>query len=433
MHRSPYDSRIGALAWPALGALAIDPLVSLVDTFFVTRLGDTELAALGVAGGVFGLAFFVFNFLAYGVTPLIAEADAEGRRAEVGNVVLRGLTLAVALGVAGMVFLESAAEPVARAMGASEEVLQGSVAYIRARAWAMPAVLIITVGNGAYRGVEDTQTPLRIAIALNLVNLVLDPLLMFGLGWGLVGAAVASAVAQWAGAGLFLAAVLRRDAQRFRVPLRIPRLGELVPLLSVGSVLSLRTFSLVGTLTLATAVATRVGAAAVGAHQVAWQVWGMAALVVDALAVAGQALVARYQSSNPEVARAISNRLLQLGLGVGGLLTLGLSMVYPLIPWLLSNTPAAAHQLADIWWVVVAMQPINALIFVWDGVFLGSQRFRFLAVSMMLAAFGGIAVLAGVLPGAWGLPGVWAALVVINLIRWFTLAIGYWVLPIQDG
>ena len=410
MWRSPHDQRIAALAIPALGTLAIDPLVSLVDTAFVTRLGEDELAALGVASGVFGLAFFVFNFLAYGVTPLVAEADARGDRTAVGAVVGQGLTLAVGLGVAGWAVLAGFAEPIVAAMGAVDDLQAQSAMYLRARAWAMPAVLLVTVGNGAYRGLEDTRTPLRFAALLNLTNLVLDPLLIFGLGWGLVGAGIASAVAQWMGAGLFLGGLLGWHRARFCVPPRVPSLGELLPLLSVGSVLSIRTFALVGTLTVATAIATRVGKAAVGAHQVAWQVWGFAALVVDALAVAGQTLVARHLNDEPDVARAIADRLLTLGVLVGCGLGVGLWALRPTLPWLLSSTPGAAAQLLTIWWVVVAMQPLNALIFVWDGVYLGARRFTYLAASMLGAGVLGCGVLAGVLPGGWGLPGVWASL-----------------------
>lgn len=426
MLRSPHDRDIARLAVPALGALAIDPLVSLVDTAFVTQLGEVPLGALGVSTGLFGLAFFVFNFLAYGTTPLVADAIGRGDRAAAGRVVGQSLTLAVLLGVLGMLVLELAADPLVRAMGATDTLHADAVTYLRARAWATPAVLLITAGNGAYRGVEDTMTPLWFAAALNVVNLVLDPILIFGLGWGLAGAAVASAIAQWVGAALFLVGLLGWHSERFQVPRRIPGLAELVPLMKVGGILSVRTFALVGTLTAATAVATRVGTAAVGAHQVAWQLWGFAALIVDALAVAGQALVARYVGAGrTAVAREVGDRLLLLGMAVGILLAIGLAALGPILPLALSKTPAAAAELQRIWWIVVIMQPLNAAIFVWDGIYLGARRFRFVALSMVGAAIVGCAVLGLVLPLGWGLVGVWGALVALNLARGIGLAGGY--------
>lgn len=422
---SRHDRAILALALPALGALAVDPVVSLVDTAFVARLGDTGLGALGVCSGLFGLAFFVFNFLAYGTTPLVARADGTGDRAAVGRVVGQALALAVSLGIVGAVVLECFAAPLLIWMGATTALLDDAVRYLQARAWAMPAVLVITAANGAYRGISDTRTPLLVALVLNGINLVLDPVLIFGLGWGIAGAGLASAIAQWAGAVLFVAGLLGWHRQRFLIPWRIPAPSELWPLLSVGGVLSIRTFALVGTLTLATATATRLGEAAVGAHQVAWQLWGFAALIVDALAVAGQALVARHLEPSPRIARQIADRLLGLGLVVGLALSLALAAGAPLLGLLLSETPSAAVALEQVWWIVVIMQPLNALIFVWDGVYLGARRFGYLAVSTALAGGLGCVVLAWVEPLGLGLPGVWAALVGINLVRGIALGGGY--------
>lgn len=426
MLRSPHDRAILRLALPALGALAIDPLVSLVDTVYVSRLGDVQLGALGIATGLFGLAFFVFNFLAYGTTPLVAEALGKGDTGRAGRVIGQALTLAVLLGLVAVLVMEVFTEPLVGWMGAEGSAHTEAVAYVRARAWAAPAVLLVTAGNGAYRGAQDTATPLWIAIALNLVNLVLDPILIWGAGLGLAGAGMASAAAQWCGALLFLGGLFGFHRSRFHVPVRIPSPAEFLPLLGVGSLLSIRTFALVGTLTVATAVAARVGTDAVGAHQVAWQLWILAALIVDALAVAGQALVASHLGQDaPRLAREVSDRLLVLGLVVGVLLGLGLAALGPILPLLLSKTPAAAEELGRIWWLVVLIQPVNALIFVWDGVYLGARRFAYLAVSMLVAAVVGCGILAGVLPLGWGLPGVWAALAAVNAVRVLALGGGY--------
>lgn len=432
MLRSPYDRDILALALPALVALAADPLVSVVDTAWVTRVGGDELAALGASTGLFALAFFVFNFLAYGTTPLVAGVLHD--RARVGRVVGRALTLAVLLGALAAAVLAGVPELLVGWMGATGSVAEQAVAYVRVRALAAPAVLILTAANGAYRGVQDTRTPLKIALVLSAVNLVLDPMLIFGAGWGLVGAAVATVVAQWAGALLALAALLGVHRERFAVPWRVPRPRELVPLLSAGSLLSVRTFALVGTLTVATAVAARVGPDAIGAHQVAWQLWIVAAFVVDSLAVAGQALVGRaLGEGDPARARAIGRRLLTLGVGVGLALSVGLAALTPVLPWLLAETPLAARQLLGIWWVVVLMQPVNAAIFVWDGLYMGARRFSFAAVSMVVASVAGLGVLALVGPMGWGLGGVWAALVVLQTVRVLTLAVGQVERPRRAG
>ena len=422
-----YDRDILALALPALGALAADPLVSLVDTAFVGRLNATALGALGVNTAIFSLAFFVFNFLAYGTTPMIGRAIGRGDRAAAGRTVVQALTLAVVLGLLALVFLELFARPVVTLMGATGELQDPALSYLRVRALAAPAVLLITAGNGVFRGFQDTRTPLVITLWLNAVNLVLDPLLIFGLGWGLVGAAIATTVAQWVGAVWFVALLLGAKREAFAVPLALPRLKELRPFLKIGWELAVRTFSLLATLTLATAVATRLGVLEVAAHQVAAQLWLFLALTVDALAIAAQALVAKYLGEGKrEEARAVSNRLLFLGLGVGVLLGVAFWLLRPYLAGLFTDDPVIVETVLTLFPFVALMQPLNALVFVWDGVFVGKEMFTYLAGAMVVSSLVAVALLLLVIPLGWGLAGVWWAIVAFMLMRALTLWVRYW-------
>jgi putative MATE family efflux protein len=422
--RRALDREIAALALPALGTLAADPLVSMVDTAFVGRLGTVPLAALGVNAALFSLAFVVFNFLAYGTTPRVARAWAAGRRDEAGRAVMQALTLAVATGVLATIVLVSAGGLLVTLMGATGDLREPALAYLRIRALAGPAVLLVMAGHGIFRGVQDTRTPLWVTLGLNLVNLVLDPVLIFGLGWGLAGAAWATVAAQWAGALCFLwiLAGPRRDLLGPRP--RVPTVGELLPFLRIGGELSVRTFSLIATLTLATAVATRVGTAEVAAHQVAMQLWLLLALVVDALAVAAQALVGRYRGEgHPAAVRSVAARLLFWGGIVGLLLAFLFFVAAPWLPRVFTDDPVTLRTVALVLPFVIWMQPLNALVFVWDGIFMGKEDFRFLARQMVLSAGAAGAVLLLVLPMGWGLPGVWWGIVALMGVRGLTLAL----------
>jgi len=421
--RHPFDREILALAVPALGTLAADPLVSLVDTAFVGRLGVVPLAALGVNVSVFGLAFVVFNFLAYGTTPMVARAVGAGDRERAGRLAVEALALAVVAGIVATAVLQLLATPIVRAMGARGELVAPAVEYLRIRALAGPAVLIITASNGIFRGWQDTRTPFLVALGLNAVNLVLDPVLIFGAGWGLAGAAIATAVAQWAGATAFLWLILIARREAFGVRPHVPRPQDLFPFLRVGGALLMRTFSLLGTTTLATAVATRVGTVAVAAHLVASQLWLMLALLIDALAVAGQAMVGRLRGEDrPEDAVLASDRLLAWGLGVGVLLAAAVLALGPWLPRLFTDDLAALEAMRIVLPFVVAMQPLNALVFVWDGIFIGAEDFRFLAAQMATAAACACVVLLLVIPMNWGLQAVWWGMVTMMLVRAATLA-----------
>ncbi|MCO4748365.1 MAG: MATE family efflux transporter [Proteobacteria bacterium] len=427
----PHDKAILSFALPALGTLAADPLVSAVDTAFVGQLGTTALGALGVNAGIFALAFLVFNFLAYGTTPLVATALGDGRRDEAGRLVSAGLLLATVLGVAGTAGLLWLAEPIAAAMGTTEELWAPTLAYLKVRAWAAPAVLLVTVGNGAFRGFGDTRTPLALVLVLNLINLVLDPLLIFVAGWGIAGAAGATVAAQWAGALLFLGALARGP-----VPLRMPSMVDLTRLLGVGSVLSIRTFALIFTMTVTTSLATRMGKVPIAAHQVASQLWLMFALIVDAFALAGQSLIAEHVGAGrPQVARAIGDRLMVWGLRVGLALAAVVAGLAPLWPRVFNLEPDVTAALYAVLPIVALMQPLNAAVFVWDGVFMGAKAFGTLAWQMVLAAGVTLTCLAAAWTLDGGLVGLWLCMVVLIAARGLGQASWYYgprsVLPAQ--
>ena len=419
------DREILKLALPALGALAADPLVSLVDTAWVGRLGADALAILGVATTVLVSFFFVFNFLAYGATPLIGAAL--GRRepdlaARIGG---GAVVMALVAGVLAALAAQLLAPLLVELMGAESTLAADTVGYLRIRALALPAVLLITVAHGIYRGHQDTRTPFIVTAGFNLINLVLDPLLIFTFDLGINGAAIASVVAQWAGVAWFAALVRRSHNRGGLVEFAGLDWATIRPLIGASAALVIRTGSLLTVFAIATAVATRISTVAVGAHQVASQLWLFLALVIDALAIAGQAMIGPLLSSGrPDHARRVANRLLQLGMILG----IGLGVVMGLLagglPHVFTDDPEVLAAVDGVFWFVVLMQPLNALVFVWDGIGIGASAFRYLAGSMVVASLGSIAVLLSVLPVGGGLPMVWWGLTSLMFLR--VAAMGWW-------
>jgi MATE family multidrug resistance protein len=423
---SPHDRDILDLAVPALAGLAADPLVSLIDTAFVGQLGRVPLGALGVNTSIFSMTFVVFNFLAYGTTPRVGRAVGDGDREEAGRAVVRALTLAALCGAAALIFIQVLARPILLLMGASDELMSPALAYLRIRALAGPAVLLITASHGAFRGYQDTRTPMYVTIGFNVINASLDPLFIFVLDWGLAGAAAATAIAQWIGAFVFLALLLGVRRKELGITLERPALRSLIPFLKVGRDLLLRTASLVGTMTLATAVAARVGVTAVAAHQVAHQLWLFLALVVDTLAVAAQALVSKHLGADaPETARAVSDRLYQWGLAVGVVLGVGFFLLRPVLPSFFTDDPDTIAALLDVYLFVALLQPLNGLVFVGDGIYMGAEAFSYLARAMIGTALVAATVLVLVVPMGWGLVGVWGGVATLMGGRLLTLVVPY--------
>lgn len=401
------------LAVPALGALAADPVVSLVDTAFVGRLGTNELAGLGVASAIFMLAFATFNFLAYGTTSLVARRIGAGDRPGAGQIVVQAIVIAVVIGASALIPVETWSRQLLELMQAEAEVVEVAEPYLRIRALAIPAVLLITVGHGAFRGFQDTRTPLLVTLGLNLINLVLDPLLIFGLGWGIEGAAVATLVAQWTGA-LWFVFLFRRVVDEWQMP----RFRTLLPFLGVGGALTVRTLALVLVLTYATATAAAIGSAEVAAHQVVSQWMLFLALTVDALAIAAQAMVGRFLGAGDgDALRMTVRRLFTWGLWVG--LTLGAALFlarHAIAGWF--TTAIDVNDLVVSALAILALiQPLGALVFVGDGVYLGAGAFNFLALATGVSAMAA-AVMLLLVPGAgWGLVGVWWSIAVLIGLR----------------
>jgi MATE family multidrug resistance protein len=286
----------------------------------------------------------------------------------------------------------------------------------------VPALLVILVGHGAFRGYQDTRTPLVVTLGLNAVNLVLDPILIFGLGWGIAGAAWATVTAQWFGAVWFILLFFWTRRTELGIGFGRPQRRALGLLVGAGKAMVIRNASLLATLTAATMVAARVGTAAVAAHQIAIQLWIFLALVIDALAIAGQAIVGKELGAGKRaIAREISDRLLALGLLFGIVLAATLAVVSPWLASWFTTDEAVVLAFASILPILIVMQPINGLVFVWDGIAIGASAFGFLAGSTLAAGMVATGLLLTVIPLGSGLVGVWVAIVVLMLVRATTL------------
>jgi MATE family multidrug resistance protein len=417
------DRAIFRIAIPALGSLAIDPLLTLTDTAFVARLGTTELAALGVDAAILTFAFFAFNFLAFVTTPLIAKAIGKGDNDEARRYVGTALFLAVVLGIfitAVVVFL---APSLVSAMGAEGAVASAAVGYLRIRACAAVMVLVVIVGHGAFRGHKDTRTPLIVALGVNTLNLVLDPLLIFGLGWGLAGAAWATVSAQTIGALWFVLLIRRRRMARAPESLR-DSLPALVTLGRNGSLLIVRSAFLLATFTMAASTATRLGPDHIAAHQLVAQFFLLSAMVADALEISGQALVAE-ESAGGDILRlrALSRRLLSWGVVVGILLFLLVGLGRHLLA-LLASDEVVADLVVTAGGIAALVIPLAAVVFVADGVFVGLFSLGTMALSTALGAVVSVSLMLWSPLGS-NLQGVWWALGMFMLGRGLVFVAGY--------
>ena len=392
-------------------SLVAEPLTGLVDTAFVSRLGEDALAALGAATALLSMGFWVFNFLGIGTQTMVAQAVGAGDDRAAREAAGVALTLAAGIGLAIGVLLWWLAPWAAQFMGATGAMRDPFVDYLVIRLLSAPAVLITAVGFGALRGRQDMVWPMWIAIGLNVCNVALDPLLIWGAGpipaMGIAGAAWASTVSQWLGAAWVLHRLWRGDLVRLGFTWRRAR-----GLLVIGRDMVIRTACLTGFMLLATRAATRVGADAGAAHQVVRQVWFLSALALDAFAATGQSLVGFFLGAGQmPAARHVARVVTAWSLATGVLLTLAMLVTEDLA--IAALVPAASVGMFHVAWLWAAwLQPVSALSFITDGIHWGTGDFRFLRNAMLLATGTGVvglALFSATLEQIWAMTAVWLA------------------------
>jgi putative MATE family efflux protein len=412
--RSEHDREIVRLALPALGALAAEPLYLLADTAMVGHLGTEELAALAIAATLLSGAFTLFNFLTYGTTAQVARFHGAGEEVEAGRLAAQALWLSTGIGLCVTAFLAGLAVPLVDLMGGEGRTGELAVLYLRIDSLGLPFALIALAGQGWLRGVSDLRTPLVIVVAANAANVVLNVLFIYGFGWGLAGSAWATVVAQAGMGAAFVRALMAAPADSRR-----PSLARMRPLGRIGSEIFVRTAALYGSFLVASAVVARIGDDSLGAHQIAFQLFVFLALVLDAIAIAGQVIVGRsLGAGDADGAYDAALRMIGWSVAAGAVFALILLALIDVLPRAFTSDAAVIHRAQEIWPLFALMQPANGAVFALDGILIGAGDTRFLMWAMLAASFlvfVPIALLS--LAFDWGIVGVWVGLVALIATR----------------
>ncbi|MFF3484871.1 MATE family efflux transporter [Streptomyces sp. NPDC002701] len=418
--RRRHDREIVALAVPAFGALIAEPLFLMADTAIVGHLGTAQLAGLGVASALLATAVSIFVFLAYATTAAVARRVGAGDLQAAIRQGMDGIWLALLLGAAVIAVFLPAAPALVELFGTSDTAAPYAITYLRISALGIPAMLVVLAATGVLRGLQDTRTPLYVALAGFLANAALNAGLVYGADLGIAGSAWGTVIAQIGMAAAYLVVVVR-GARKHGASLR-PDIAGIRACAQAGAPLLVRTLSLRAILMIATAVAARLGDADIAAHQIILSLWSLLAFALDAIAIAGQAIIGRYLGAgDTQGAREACRRMVEWGIAVGvvlgGLVIAARPLFLPLF-----TSDSIVHDAALPALLMVALsQPICGVVFVLDGVLMGAGDGPYLARAMLLtlAVFAPVALLIPALGG--GLTGVWAAMTLMMTVRMLTL------------
>ncbi|RNG20077.1 MATE family efflux transporter [Streptomyces botrytidirepellens] len=425
-----HDREIIALAVPAFGALVAEPLFVMVDSAIVGHLGTPQLAGLGVAAALLTTAVNIFVFLAYATTAAVARRVGAGDLPGAIRQGMDGIWLALLLGAAVIAAALPTAPGLVDLFGASDTAAPYAVTYLRISALGIPAMLVVLAATGVLRGLQDTRTPLYVAIGGFTANAALNAGLVYGAGLGIAGSAWGTAVAQWAMAAVYLAVVVR-GARRHGTSLR-PDAAGIRACAHAGAPLLVRTLSLRAVMLIATAVAARLGDTEVAAHQIVLTLWTLLAFALDAIAIAGQAIIGRYLGAEDAAgARAACRRMVQWGIVAGIVLGLLVIASRPLFIPLFTTDPEVKDALLPVLLVTALVQPVSGVVYVLDGVLMGAGDGPYLAGAMIvtLAVFAPVALLVPAWGG--GLTAVWWTMALMMALRlatlWLRARSGRWI------
>ncbi|MCX4828145.1 MATE family efflux transporter [Streptomyces sp. NBC_01016] len=422
--RRRHDREIVALAVPAFGALVAEPLFLMADSAIVGHLGTSQLAGLAVASALLQTAVSIFVFLAYATTAAVARRVGSGDLKSAIQQGMDGIWLALFLGAVVVAVALPTAPGLVELFGASDTATPYAITYLRISSLGIPPMLIVLAATGVLRGLQNTKTPLYVAVAGFVANAGLNVALVYGAGLGIAGSAWGTVIAQVGMAAVYLVVVIR-GARRHGASLR-PDAAGIKACAQAGAPLLVRTISLRAILMIATAVAARLGDADVAAHQIILSLWSLTAFALDAIAIAGQAIIGRYLGADDAPgARAVCRRMVEWGIAAGVVLGVLIVAARPLFVPLFTSDQLVQDVALPALIVVALSQPICGIVYVLDGVLMGAGDGPYLAWAMLVtfAIFTPVALLVPVLGG--GLTAVWGAMALMMTVRMITLWIRY--------
>jgi putative MATE family efflux protein len=426
--QSSQSREILELAIPAMLAIASEPILNLADTAMLGRLGVAPLAARAIASALIGGIYWIFTFLIFGTTTLVGRHRGANDPKACGEIYLHAILIAVLGGITVSFLFFLFAPHLYTAMGAKDAVLITGTSYFRVRIAGTPFTFLWFASVGFLRGIQNTRTPMLIALFVNGLNIALDYALIYGeFGFpsmGLLGAAIASVACQALGAGLSLWILFFSSyASEYGLTRWRFQPSRLRSLAFIGRDLAVRTGALRFSLIFATATASRMGVVFLSSHEIAFQLWIFCSDSVDGLAVAGQALVAKYLGANRAgKALQLGKTLILWGCSTGLVFGFGYFFFKGPLIHLFTKSPDVIQSLSiEIFPLLVLFQPLNGIVFVLDGVLIGAHDTRFLMWAMLIGSF------IIYIPISWlslqfgfGLFGVWVGLSLFMAYRMTT-------------
>jgi MATE family multidrug resistance protein len=386
--------KINKLAIPALIAGIAEPVLSITDTAIVGNIevnATESLAAVGIVGAFISMLIWVFGQTRSAISSIVSQHLGANKLDAVKNLPAQAIFVITSISILIILGTFPFASAIFKLYNASDLILDYSVTYYKIRVFGFPFTLFTMAVFGVFRGLQNTTYPMIIALIGALLNIVLDIILVYGIeGYisplNIEGAAYASIIAQIVMAILSAILLIRKT----EIPLKItfPFNKEIKRFLIMIANLFIRTISLNVALYFASAFATSYDKQYIAAYTIAINIWFLGAFVIDGYASAGNILSGKLLGSKQyDVLLKLGNKLIKYGIIIGVFMMLFGSLIYYPIGKLFTKDPEVLKAFYAVFWVVLIMQPLCALAFIYDGIFKGLGKMKFLRNVLLFSTF----------------------------------------------
>lgn len=429
MNSSISLKNINKLAIPALISGVSEPILSLTDAAIVGNVdfNATEaLAAVGIVTTFMSMLIWVLGQTRSALASIISQYLGANNLSEIKNLPAQVIALMTSFSLLIVLLSYPFAESIFKFYNASELILDYCVSYYQIRCFGLPFTLFTIAVFGTFRGLQNTFHPMLIAIIGTATNIVLDVLFVYGIdgfipAMHIEGAAYASVIAQI----LMALAALYYLLKKTDIPLRIefPINKEINRFLLMVANLFVRTLALNATLYLGTSFATAMGKSHIAAYTIGINLWFLGAFIIDGYAGAGGILSGKLLGAKAyKTLIDLGNKLIVYGLVIGAFLTLvGFVFYYP-IGRIFTQEEAVLNNFYEVFWIVLIMQPVCAVAFIYDSIFKGLGKMKTLRNLLLFATFIVFTPVLLLLDYySWELHGIFTALGVWMLARSFPL------------
>jgi putative MATE family efflux protein len=377
--------KINKLAIPALIAGVSEPILSLTDAAIIGNMeqnATTSLAAVGIVTTFLSMLIWVLGQTRSAISSIMSQYLGAGNVEAVKNLPAQAIFLITALSIVIIALTYPFSAQIFKLYNASDAILTYSVDYYQIRVFGFPFTLFTIAVFGTFRGLQNTYFPMIIAISGALANIVLDFAFVYGIdgfipAMHIKGAAYASVIAQLIMALLSAYYLLKKTD----IPLvvKFPFNPEMKRFTVMILNLFIRTIALNVALYFGTSFAAKYGETYIAAYTIAINLWFLGAFLIDGYASAGNILSGKlFGAKDYKNLIALSNKLIKYGIFVGLVIgVLGAVFYYP-IGNLFSNDPKVLTEFYKVFWIILVMQPLCALAFIFDGVFKGLGKMKYL-------------------------------------------------------